>query len=281
MHTHRLLSWPLFGCVLVCLLARTLNAAITAGGLVIVGYDDYADTFKVMALDDIAAGETVYFTNNGWNNSLGQFNGADPDQGAGNESLIKLETTGVITKGTVFSSSLDTASWSWTRTGLIPGQGPGGFATFSDLALEFESDQIYAFQGSFSNPLLNPTSFIYALHFGSIDYPGFIDSEDTLTGAVPPGLSEAANTAFAHTNFSFHGTADGFHSVWELNSSAPAIADLETNGGTKAQWLAAIANSSNWGNGPQALEAMPEPSRVLLLAMGLGAVALRRRRVLK
>lgn len=261
-------------------LSQTGGAAITAGGLAIVGYDDYADTFKVMALDDIGAGETVYFTNNGWNNSLDQFNGADVDQGSGNESIIKLTITGTIARGTVFSSSMDTASLSWARTGLIPGQSPGGMATFSDLALEFESDQIYAFQGAFNNPLLNPTSFIYALHFGSVDYPGFSDSEDTLTGAVPTGLSEAAHTAFAHTDFSFHGTADGFHSVWQLNMDATAIANLTANGGTKDQWLTAIADSSNWGNGPQALEAMPEPSRALLVMIGLGAIALRRRRIL-
>lgn len=271
------------------LLASSASAAITAGSLAIIGYDDAADSFTVVALDSIAAGEVVYFTNNGWNNEQGRFNGAYEDQGAGNESLLKLTVTDTIAKGTTFSSSANGSNWTWTNSGLIPGQDAGGMGEFSNLALDFEADQIYIFQGSDSNPLLRPNNFVYALLFGSADYPDFVDSEDSLTGAVPPGLSESLFTAFAHTDFTFHGDADGNHSAWGINLGSPALASLQSSGAHKEDWLQAIANSSNWGavlpatvegggGGSASLQVMPEPSRVTLLGLGAAGFLLRRRR---
>lgn len=267
--------------IIAAVVPITSHAVVSAGGLAVIGYDDHLDTFTVMALETVDADEVIYFTNNGWSSSQGQFNGADPSQGAGNESLIKLTITASMTKGTVFTSAADGSSWAWTKTGLIPGQ-EDGFGEFSDLAIDFESDQIYAFQASSANPLGNPTNFIHAIHFGSVDYPGFSDAEDTLTGDVPPGLSTLAHTAFAHTNFSFHGDADGNHSAWGLNLSSPEVQNLQTNGGHKEDWLAAISNSANWASlqpSTSSLLVMPEPSRALLVWGGLAAlVGVRRRR---
>ncbi|MBL9142335.1 MAG: hypothetical protein JNM99_01525 [Verrucomicrobiaceae bacterium] len=233
-----------------------------------------------MALETVEANEVIYFTNNGWSSSQGQFNGADPAQGAGNESLIKLTITAPMTKGTVFSSAVDGSSWAWTKTGLIPGQ-EDGFGEFSDLAIDFESDQIYAFQAPLANPLGNPTNFIYALHFGSVDYPGFSDSEDTLTGDVPPGLSTLNHTAFSHTNLFLHGDADGNHSAWGLNLASHEVQNLQANGGHKEDWLAAISNSANWSSvqpSTSSLLVMPEPGRVILMWVGLAALVGARRR---
>ena len=260
---------------------KRLEAAVTASSLAIVGYDDFQDSFTMVTLAPMSAGETIYFTNNGWSSTQGKFDGSDASQGAGNESLIKLTLTQNVAKGSVIYSGADDAGWQWTKSGVIPGQ-IGGAAVFSDLALDWDSDQIYAFQGSASNPLLNPTDFIYALHFGSIDYPFFSDSEDTLTGDIPPGLSLGAKNAFAHTNLTFHGDADGNHSAWGLNPSAPAVAALQLSGGTKAQWLAVIADSSNWTEGQPSLSAFnvtPEPSRSLLVLLGLQACLIRRKRM--
>ena len=258
------------------------EAAVTASSLAIVGYDDYRDSFSVMALDNLAAGEVIYFTNNGWSSSQGRFNGADDAQGAGNESLIKLTLNQTIAKGSVIVSNANDGAWTWTKSGLVPGQ-IDGEAVFSDLALDFESDQIYAFQGSLDNPLLNPTNFLYALHFGSPDYPGFSDSEDSLTGDIPPGLSLLDKTAFAHTNLSFHGDADGHHSSWGLDMNSPEVQQLLTSGGTNTQWLNAIANSDNWGAvapppDESFLDAAPEPTKAMLLLLGLCAVGSKRRR---
>lgn len=261
--------------------ASRLEAAISASSLAIVGYDDHADSFTFVALGALSAGEEIYFTNNGWSNSLGRFNGADASQGAGNESLIKLTLTQNVAKGSVITSGANSAAWQWTNSGIIPGQ-VGGAAEFGDLMINYESDQIYAFQALTGNPLLNPTNFIYALHFGSMDYPEFSDSEDELTGALPPGLSTAAKTAFAHTSFLFHGDADGNHSAWGLDMSAPAVAALQSSGGTRTQWLEVIADSGNWGAGQPttSFHVTPEPSRAVFLLAGLCGLTLRRKSVL-
>jgi hypothetical protein len=79
----------------------------------------------------------------------------------------------------------------------------------------------------------------------------------------------------------FHGDADGNHSAWGLNPAAPAVAALQSSGGTKAQWLAVIADSSNWDEGLPSLSSFnvtPEPSRSLLILVGLQACLNRRRR---
>jgi len=166
------------------------KAVVNASDLAIVSYDDYRDTFSVLSLNPMAAGEVIYFTNNGWSSSQGMFNGADPSQGAGNESLTELTLNQSITAGTVISSNATSSAWTWTNTGVIPGQ-VNGAAVFSDLALNYQSDQIYAFQALPNNPLLNPTHFIYALNFGNANNPGFSDAQDQFTGDIPPGLSLA------------------------------------------------------------------------------------------
>ncbi len=269
-HTLFLIFWGAF-------LLGTLGAAVTASDLAVIGYDDYRDTFSVMALNPMAAGEVIYFTNNGWSSSQGMFNGADPSQGAGNESLIKLTLNQSITAGSVITSNATSSAWTWTNSGLIPGQVIGA-GVFSDLAFNYESDQIYAFQGLADNPLLNPTHFIYAMHFGSANYPGFSDAQDQLTGDIPPGLSEADKTAFAQTNFSFHGDANGNHSAWGLNMNASAIQQLQATGGSSSQWLDAIANSNNWGPVSVQADAAPEPTKMALLFVGLAACFAHRRR---
>ena len=46
------------------------EAAVTAGGIAVVGYTDnndgFDDSFSIVALEEIAAGTTIYFTDNGW-----------------------------------------------------------------------------------------------------------------------------------------------------------------------------------------------------------------------
>lgn len=256
-----------------------VQAVITAGGLAVIGYDDYNSSFNVAALQPIAAGEVVYFTNNGWSSSSGMFNGADPAQGAGSESIIKLTATGAIAKGTVFSSAASGANFTWYKSSVIAGTS-NGVATFSDLFLDYNSDQIYAFQGLANNPLLNPTNFIYALHFGNVDYPTFSDALDTMSGDVPPGLSVANATAVV-LGITFHGDADGNHSAWGLNADSPAIASMQASGAHIDQWLRELGDVANWATEPpivNTLRVAPEPNRLMLMGLALAAIILRRAR---
>lgn len=281
--TNTSLYWLFFW---IFVLASPLSqAAVTAGEMAVIGYDDAEDSISLVVLEAIGPGEVIYLTNNGWSSSRGQFNGAADSQGAGIESLLKLTVSSEIAAGTVLSTSASGEGWSWEKSAIIPGQ-LGGSATFSDLDLEWAGDQIYLFQGTLDNPLLNPTSFIYALHISSPEYPGFSDADDVYNGDVPPGLSLASGTAVAQANPFMRGDADGNNSSWGIDMSSGVFSDLQNNSGSKAEWLAAISNSSNWVNSSPSVSSgsllavhAPEPSRVLLcLAGGLWGFMKRRRR---
>ena len=265
---------------LFLMVSSPAGAVISAGGLAVVGYDDYQGTITIAALEPIAGDQTVYFTNNGWSSSRNMFNGADPAQGAGSETLLKLIITGPIAKGTVFSSTAGGATYSWDKSSVIPGT-TNGVAQFSDLLLDYNSDQIYAFQGPDSNPLLSPSNFIYALHFGNGDYPTFSDAVDTMSGAIPPGLSLDDHTAMAMGGLSAHGTADGDHSSWGLNMDSPLLEALQDSTAHKDQWLSVIGDSSNWTSSPTVaihLAVAPEPTRVCLFGFAGVVFLLRRER---
>ncbi len=263
-------------------LASTAMAAVSAGGLAVIGYDDHLDSVTLVATETIAANEIVYLTNNGWSTSQGRFNGADTAQGAGIESIIKLSFTSAVAPGTVLSTSTSGPGWVWTASGLIPGQ-IGGLAEFSDLALDYVADQIYIFQAAPDNPLLNPTNFIYALHVGSVDNPVFSDASDENSGGLPPGLSLSDRTALALSDLSAHGDPDGNHSAWGIQLGSPGISSLQAISGGKGQWLAAISSPTAWGAGSVpptthlAIHA-PEPGRGVLLALAGMVTIFRRRR---
>jgi hypothetical protein len=91
-------------------------------------------------------------------------------------------------------------------------------------------------------------------------------------------LSALDGTAFAHTNFSFHGDADGNHSAWGVNMNSSAIQQLLANGGSKAQWLSAIGDSNNWGPVLSPAGAVPEPTKTMLLFVSVMAVFFRHSR---
>ena len=252
--------------IVTLVLAASARAAISIGGLAIVGYQDNGtpDNFSFVALENIAAGEVIYFTDNGWTGSA--YRTASATDGDGNESLIKFATNNPILAGRVISSVGAGADFTWTITGLVPG---GTIGSFNNLSLSTSGDQIYAFQGPLSLPLQNVTNHIYVLD----TTVGFELATDNATGAITPGLSTAAYTAV--TGFTPGGT-------FGLNPAASAVAALQSSGGTGAQWLQVIADPTNWVSGSQPagplnVIAVPEPSSTVLLLAALGLVAARRR----
>jgi hypothetical protein len=266
------------------LLRPTSQAAVVAGALSIVGYDDYDDDFSLVVLEPISAGEVIYFTNNGWSNAAGAFNGAGPHQGAGLESLLKLTVHTALSAGSILSTMQSTPGWSWTTSGLIPGQSAYGLAQFSKLTLDYESDQIYAFQAGELNPLLHPTNFIHAVHMGSAQHPTFSDAVDTQTGATPTSLASVPGGAVVLSPGQ-HGDADGGNSEWGVNMESTQISVLQTTGATAEEWRQALATGSAWTSGGDqantpsvSLNVVPEPNRVMLFTIGLLTMILQRQR---
>jgi uncharacterized protein len=287
------------------------GATISPGGLAVIGYRDNGeatsspDGFVLLATESIAAGTVVYATNNGWTNAAyGQFAGSGTSfgAGAGAEQLVQLTFNTTVTAGTTISS-FDTgnAAFSWTTSGSIPGIGGSTFAP-----LQFKhpnqpggtfasSDQIYLFQGSASNPLLNVQNFIYQLDFGDIDNPGFEDYLGTDDeGALPDGnvSTDGGNSYYTVTTLQQGDDGDPLttndytavellpvsnlhEGTFGINLSNPTVASLQSNGGTKAQWLMALSQTVNWApvaslpSGGFNILGIPEPSRVLTLGLGL------------
>lgn len=282
-----------------------LQAAITAGGLAVIGFTDDSteDDFVLVVTENIAAGQTVYFTNTGWTNngSFSDFYGVNNTSESGDQQLMRLTINQALAPGTLIST-LDTsnAAFTWKTSGSITGMIDS--ASYSKLNLLEDGgvslgDQIYVFQSTdASNPMdVSPASlsFIYLLDNGEPGslFSGFQPASgypfDQHGGDYPypsnvaQGLSLLDNTAVELRN----GThPDGFHTgSFGLKMSASEILALQTNGGTKAEWLAAIANPDNWKDNPLPTTGLnfvgvPEPSRVVLIMGAFGVIILRRRR---
>lgn len=282
----------------------TSQAAVSAGGVAILGYTDtntYAplsDTFSIAALEEIVAGTTLYFTNNGWNDFDSAFMGATngPGGGAGGENLLKLTFTANVAAGTLMQAGVDDTGYVWDTSGTILNTSSVDIGNFSLLNLpdNGNGDQIYIFEATSLSPLLNATNHIFMLDTGDSTDSDFEDAFSTQTGTYTPGLHPDNNTAFILPDPDSGDDAGDFHNgSFALHMTNPEVAALQLSGGTMAQWLALIVNDENWlkvnFNGVDDPDAesqltslniigVPEPSRTLLLGLSLGFAGLRRRR---
>jgi hypothetical protein len=289
---------------------------ISTGGLAIVGYQDNATTdyFTVLATEDIAAGTTVYFTNNGWSNTSSQFSGVSSSSydAAGGQELTKVTVNSTISAGTVFSSA-DTSngSFTWTTSGTIPGASNSHFSALNllhdPMSADQASDQIYILQAGSTRPLDNVSNFIFALDLGdpNANPAGFTAPVGYSSGAAPDG-NVRVNGSIVFTDSALSTQANGdandntavalnpdsnFHDgTFGLKLSGSTFSAMNATGATKADWLAYLADSNNWsaqsslttGTGIVNIniQMVPEPSRTLFLMLGMVAVIRRRARSL-
>ena len=274
--TLRFMMLALSALAASCIFAPAASGAITAGGLAVVGFSDQssADDFVLLATTDIAAGEVIYFTNTAWTQTPGQgdFYGVSGGTKSGFQQLMMLTVNETIAKGSIVSTAATSSAFAWTTSGAIGGSGP---TNFSKLDLFTTGDQIYIFQSSDGvspmDVMSSTLDFVYLFDSGEPDFPGFEESTDGYTdGEVPVGLNPNDWTANELDPFgNYRNGSFGFN----MALLAPS--------GTAADWLAAIANESNWTLNElptTGVNAVPEPSRVMLLGISLGALAFRRGR---
>ena len=191
-----------------------------------MAFNDGTDVFGFVPFVNLAAGTTIYFTDNGWDQTLnagaGGFRGVIVTNGDGNENLMKYVAPADIPAGTVIYSN-----GPGFVTGAIPGTTNGAFT--AALAIAQPGDQVYAFQNSnASNPMFNIATITHLFVFD--DTNGFEDAgTSSAQGNVPPGL-----TAGVTAN-----TFAGVTSVALTNNNAPL---------TAAGWLAYIAVAGNYND---------------------------------
>lgn len=243
--------------------AGAAQAALTAGDIAIIGRTNNGspDAFSFVALSNITAGETVYFTDNGWTGSAFRNTVNDGD---GNENLLKWTAGSTITAGTIVNTA---SSSGFTTSGAVPNS-VGGGGSFAMLGLNNGGDQIYAFQATGTNlPLSNVSVHLFAFD----DTNGFENATGTGDGGIPTGL--VAGSTAVSVNFPTAGT----HALKGSFLS-------ETH--TRAEWLTIISTASNWATatvlptGSLAVTAVPEPTSGAIALAGLavaGFVARRRK----
>lgn len=247
-------------------------AALVAGDIAIIGYQDNGapDNFLIATLAPIAAGEVIYFTDNGWTGS--GFRGASATDGDGSENLIALTINSALPAGTVLATNGSSPSATWTTSGPIPGTTTGAFA---NLSLATGGDQITAFQGPASNPLFTPSDYLFQVHNG----PTFTPATSASETDIPAPLSIAAGTV---VHLPPTPAPDFLSGIFRLDLTDPDVAALQSIGGTKAQWLSVISDRDNWLENAGSVAslnvlAIPEPSAAAFAGL-LGAVQVLRRR---
>jgi hypothetical protein len=207
---------------------------LAPGDVAVIGWIDDGQPsvgYAIVNLVDLHPGTVFYLTNNGWTGS-GFRNTTVNHAGAGDEGLAKFTATALIPAGTIINTATPSGTnFEWDFSGPIPGAPPGFGDSFSLNDLSSSGDQLYVFQHDTDNdPLNTPTqSYVFALD----DTGAFEPAMDANTGDIPPGLSIPEFTAvtFAQNGFG--------QSFMAFNTNTLAA-------GAKEDWLAALADSTNW-----------------------------------
>lgn len=245
-------------------LSFNAQAALQAGDLAFTAFNADEDGFALVALADIAANTTVFFSDNEWTGSA--FNTG--------ESYSQWVSGGaVIQAGTVIRfSAVDSATNLAASVGNFSRLSVSGN---SNWGLSNSNETLYAYLGSSATA---PTTFLAAVTNGSFEVDG------PLTGT---GLAQGVNAIRLNAN---------------ATSATPDYAEytgVRSGQGSFASYLPALVNPSNWvvdtTNGNYAgtvpntaafsikqTPAVPEPESMALVGAGLavmGSLARRRRLV--
>lgn len=269
--------------IALCLLGSVSmsNAAVTAGDVAIIGFytdgnangPNTGDAFAWIALNDIAAGEVLYFSDASYYNDTAAFR---------QEGLLRYTVqAGGISAGTVLTVESGNLGAGYTH---LDGT---AYSNQSALAPASSGDQLVIFQ---DNDVSNTAGFtgLWAVNNSSNTWNA-LGVTGVGTGGFPPDQNDS--------NL-YPGLINGTNAVAVGQS---AVKDDEwdntryvgTTTGTASELRASIANAANWQgtnnaaavpttwvtNGSSSFTVTPEPSSALLISVAsLFGLTLRRRK---
>jgi len=187
----------LLSLVAIAFTASKAQATLNPGDIAIIAYQSNPDTIAFVALNTIAAGEAIRFTDSGWQ-AAGSFRA--------NEGGVTYTAPSTLTAGTVVSQTAPFSSNGWSTDN----SGVGG----SGFDLSGSGDQIIVFQGAGTSP-----AFLYALTY---DSTGWSDATSSNTTAQPPTLVNGTTALFTGTPE----RAFGYYSGTVSGSAASLLASI-------------------------------------------------------
>jgi len=242
-----------------------VRASLSKGDLAVIGMNGDVDvsstvrSFAVVALNTIAANETIYITDRGWiNGSPGNFTANTTLDGT-----IRWTTSSTITAGTVIIFKLNMASSVNKTVSATKGDGiaiPGadvsilsGWTNSVVTSLPWNNasgDQLLIYQGTDSNP-----SFIFALN--NVRTTGTNNSSGGwfVNPSSVTGSPNTATTSILYSELPSELASTNFAIGFLTNSSSdPRYPNMSyvpgLSSGTKATWLTDITNTGKWTGNP-------------------------------
>lgn len=225
--------------------AAAQASAQSAGDLAFTAFNADEDGWSMVSFVDIAAGTTVYFTDNEWNGTA--FNTG--------ESYHRW-TTGTIAAGDVIRfSSIDTTSLA-ASNGTLARQAVSGSTNYGISASD---DTIYAYLGSSATA---PITFLAAITNGSFGTTssGSLANTGLSVGAGAVQLTSSSDYA------EYNGPRSGEFSFADYKPLVSNVANWNVQGDVNA--AAFVPDTTAFS-----VTAVPEPETYAMLLAGLALMA--------
>jgi len=191
------------------------QTTLAAGDLAIIGFNgDNPDQFAFVLLVDIESGTEITFTDSGVKSD---------DTFRGNEGAVKFTASSNYSAGSIITytgpqSALPSGDFTEANDGNVGN---------NDMNLSGSGDQIFAFQGTSSNP-----TFIFGFQINSNVWQA--DATASTNSALPSSLTNGVNAVAA-------GAGSGSGSEYDNSVYNESVIS-----GNKSTILSAITNNTNW-----------------------------------